>query len=159
MHPNNVVNVSGGTKTQRELAYKLVEHCIDELLPRHRTLWIEVDLKKIPEKDKVVGYCQDDGENMFTIEIDKTQNAYDFMLTVAHEMVHVKQTVRKQLTEKNLTHFWYGKQHSDRRNEPWELEAWKMQKPLTHSYIKQTKRTIKHIKSLTMVTKECIITV
>ena len=157
MHPNNVVNVSGGTKTQRQLAYKLVEHCIDELLPRHRTLWIEVDLKKIPEKDKVVGYCQDDGENMFTIEIDKTQNAYDFMLTVAHEMVHVKQTVRRQLTERNLKHFGYGKEHSDRRNEPWEIEAWKLQKPLTHSYIKQGKRTIRYIKSLTMVTKECII--
>ena len=151
MHPNNVVNVSGGTKTQRELAYKLVEHCIDELLPRHRTLWIEVDLKKIPEKDKVVGYCQDDGENMFTIEIDKTQNAYDFMLTVAHEMVHVKQTVRRQLTERNLKHFWYGKEHSDRRNEPWEIEAWKLQKPLTHSYIKQGKRTIRYIKSLSLI--------
>lgn len=157
MHPANVVNVSGGTKTQRELAYKLVEHCIDEMLPRHRTLWIEVDLKKIPEVDKVVGYCQDDGDNQFTIEIDKTQNAYDFMLTIAHEMVHVKQSVRRQLTERNLKHFWYGKEHSDRRNEPWEIEAWKLQKPLTHSYIKQGKRTIKYIKSLTMVTKECII--
>tara|TARA_Y100000768_G_C23963889_1_gene676831 strand:- start:152 stop:625 length:474 start_codon:yes stop_codon:yes gene_type:complete len=157
MHPANVVNVSGGTKTQRELAYKLVEHCIDEMLPRHRTLWIEVDLKKIPEGDKVVGYCQDDGDNQFTIEIDKTQNAYDFMLTVAHEMVHVKQSVRRQLTERNLRHFWYGKEHSDRRNEPWEIEAWKLQKPLTHSYIKQGKRTIRYIKSLTMVTKECII--
>ena len=157
MHPANVVNVSGGTKTQRELAYKLVEHCIDEMLPRHRTLWIEVDLKKIPEVDKVVGYCQDDGDNQFTIEIDKTQNAYDFMLTIAHEMVHVKQSVRRQLTERNLKHFWYGKEHGDRRNEPWEIEAWKLQKPLTHSYIKQGKRTIKYIKSLTMVTKECII--
>ena len=157
MHPANVVNVSGGTKTQRELAYKLVEHCIDEMLPRHRTLWIEVDLKKIPEVDKVVGYCQDDGDNQFTIEIDKTQNAYDFMLTIAHEMVHVKQSVRRQLTERNLKHFWYGKEHSDRRNEPWEIEAWKLQKPLTHSYIKQGKRTIRYIKSLTMVTKECII--
>jgi hypothetical protein len=127
------------------------------MLPRHRTLWIEVDLKKIPEVDKVVGYCQDDGDNQFTIEIDKTQNAYDFMLTIAHEMVHVKQSVRRQLTERNLKHFWYGKEHSDRRNEPWEIEAWKLQKPLTHSYIKQGKRTIRYIKSLTMVTKECII--
>ena len=108
MHPHNSVNVTGGTQIQRQLAYDLVEHCVDQMLPRHRTLWIEVELKKIPDKDKVVGYCQDDGDNMFTIEIDKTQNAYDFMLTVCHEMVHVKQTVRKQLTEKNLTHFWYG---------------------------------------------------
>ena len=61
----------------------------------------------------------------FWIEVEKTQKLYDFLLTVAHEMVHVKQTVRKQLTEKNLTHFWYGQRHTDRRNEPWELEAWK----------------------------------
>ena len=73
MHPHNSVNVTGGTQIQRQLAYDLVEHCVDQMLPRHRTLWIEVELKKIPDKDKVVGYCQDDGDNMFTIEIDKTQ--------------------------------------------------------------------------------------
>ena len=130
MHPNNVVNVSGGTKTQRQLAYKLVEHCIDELLPRHRTLWIEVDLKKIPEKDKVVGYCQDDGENMFTIEIDKTQNAYDFMLTVAHEMVHVKQFARGELKDIMKAHSlckWQGREFDTEDlnywDYPWEIEA------------------------------------
>ena len=59
MHPHNSVNVTGGTQIQRQLAYDLVEHCVDQMLPRHRTLWIEVELKKIPDKDKVVGYCQD----------------------------------------------------------------------------------------------------
>ena len=80
MHPHNSVNVTGGTQIQRQLAYDLVEHCVDQMLPRHRTLWIEVELKKIPDKDKVVGYCQDDGDNMFTIEIDKTQIESDIFL-------------------------------------------------------------------------------
>ena len=107
MHPANVIDISGGLAQQRKLAYELTEYCIDEMLPRHRTLWIDIQLKHIPSKDNVVGYCQDDGDNAFTIEVEKTQKLYDFLLTVAHEMVHVKQTVRKQLTEKNLTHFWY----------------------------------------------------
>ena len=146
MHPANVIDISGGLAQQRKLAYELTEYCIDEMLPRHRTLWIDIQLKNIPSKDNVVGYCQDDGDNAFTIEVEKTQKLYDFLLTVAHEMVHVKQTVRKQLTEKNLTHFWYGQRHTDRRNEPWELEAWKLQKPLTHGFIK--KRLEKRIKDV-----------
>ena len=88
-------------------------------------------------------------KEILTIEVEKTQKLYDFLLTVAHEMVHVKQTVRKQLTEKNLTHFWYGQRHTDRRNEPWEIEAWKLQKPLTHGFIKKRlERRIKDVISI-----------
>ena len=47
MHPGNVINVSGGLLDQRNLTEQIIEHCIDQLLPRHRSLWIEVELKKI----------------------------------------------------------------------------------------------------------------
>tara|TARA_B100000519_G_scaffold153733_1_gene134854 strand:+ start:291 stop:752 length:462 start_codon:yes stop_codon:yes gene_type:complete len=149
VHPGNVINVSGGLLDQRNLTEQIIEHCIDQLLPRHRSLWIEVELKKIYPKENAVGYCQDDGGNMFTIEIDKMQNLYDFILTICHEMVHVKQNVRRELTERGLRHYWYGQLHTDRRNEPWELEAWKLQKKLANSFIRQeTNWLVKDIKQL-----------
>ena len=149
MHPNNTVRVSGGLAAQRDLTAQIIEHCVDQLLPRHRSLWIEVELKKIYPKENAVGYCQDDGGNMFTIEIDKMQNLYDFILTICHEMVHVKQNVRRELTQRGLRHYWYGKLHTDRRNEPWEREAWKLQRRLANSFIKeQTDWLVKDIKQL-----------
>ena len=41
----NIVDVRGGTKEQKELTEKVVHFCIKELMPKVRTLDIEVSLK------------------------------------------------------------------------------------------------------------------
>ena len=152
MHPGNTIKVSGGLAKQREIAEDVTAHCIDQLLPRHRTLWIEVEFRNL-NKDDVLGYCYQTDHNFYTLELDKYQKIYDLLLTTCHEMVHVKQGVRKELTEKHLKQYWKGIQHSDRRNEPWEKEAWRMQKELAHSYIKSTGNSVKYVKS---VEKRCM---
>tara|TARA_B100001109_G_C18862101_1_gene474607 strand:- start:287 stop:748 length:462 start_codon:yes stop_codon:yes gene_type:complete len=151
MHPANTIEITGGLQKQRQLAYNLIEYCIDEMLPRHRSLWIECNLSAIPKKERCVGYCQHDSGNDFTLEIDKNQNLYDFLLTIAHEMVHVKQYVRKELKEDFPQTIWFNKVYSDGRCYPWELEAWKLQKPLTHGFIK--KRLEKRIKDIISIDK------
>ena len=153
MHPGNTIKVSGGLAKQRKLAVGVIAHCIDQLLPRHRTLWIEVDLKNL-SRDNVLGYCYKNYHNLYTLELDKNQRVYDLIVTCCHEMVHVKQGVRKELTDKHLVQFWNDVEYKDRDpnaygpKQPWEREAWDMQEPLAHSFIRETGNTISYIKSM-----------
>jgi|TARA_B100001996_G_C18618715_1_gene576797 hypothetical protein len=149
MHPNNHVEVFGGLKSQRKIVEQVVEHCVDQLIPRVRTLWVEVTLDRLEEKENVVGYCSHLEHNYYWLEIDKDQPIYGLILTTCHEMVHVKQGVRKELThnKSGQKQLWKGLETG--RKEPWEREAWELQPKLAHSFIKNTLKTsIKSIKSL-----------
>ena len=54
----------------------------------------------------------------------------DFLTTIFHEMVHVKQYVRKELfSECNF----YGS-HDEYLNLPWEVEAYKVQEELLEQW-------------------------
>ena len=116
MHPANHVEISGGLKDQRLLVNDVIEHCVDNLIPRVRTLWIEVLLDNYEESDNVYGFCSHLERNQFLVELDKQQNIYNLILTTCHEMAHVKQGVR-------------GEDMS-------ETDAWKLQCKLAHAYIK-----------------------
>ena len=123
--------------------------CVDELLPKYRTLDIYIELGDFEAKENVMGQCLHVTGNEFQIDIDSKQNLYNLILTTCHEMVHVKQYSRKELKEDFPRTLWFNKEYSDGRCYPWELEAWKMQKILAHKYIKQQKLgTIKVLKSL-----------
>ena len=69
----NYVTAIGGNKTQRKIAETTVHQMIAELLPRFRTLDIEVHLKKLSEE--AVGYCtMTDNNRTFEIEVDRKLN-------------------------------------------------------------------------------------
>ena len=149
MHPGNTFQITGGFKGQRERVLDVMTFCVDELLPKHRTLDIYIELGDFEAKENVMGQCLHVTGNEFQIDIDSKQNLYNLILTTCHEMVHVKQYSRKELKEDFPRTLWFNKEYSDGRCYPWELEAWKMQKTLAHKYIKQQKLgTIKVLKSL-----------
>ena len=63
----NLVAVEGGNKTQREICEKVVHYMIGKLMPRMRTLDIEVQLKNLT--GDAVGFCMmEENNRMFTIE-------------------------------------------------------------------------------------------
>ena len=149
MHPGNTFQITGGFKGQRERVLDVITFCVDELLPKYRTLDIYIELGDFEAKENVMGQCLHVTGNEFQIDIDSKQNLYNLILTTCHEMVHVKQYSRKELKEDFPKTLWFNKEYSDGRCYPWELEAWKMQKILAHKYIKQQKLgTIKVLKSL-----------
>jgi len=149
MHPGNTFQITGGFKGQRERVLDVMTFCVDELLPKYRTLDIYIELGDFEAKENVMGQCLHVTGNEFQIDIDSKQNLYNLILTTCHEMVHVKQYSRKELKEDFPKTLWFNKEYSDGRCYPWELEAWKMQKTLAHKYIKQQKLgTIKVLKSL-----------
>jgi hypothetical protein len=117
------VNVTGGSKSQKKHTQRIVEFCVKTLMPRMKTLDIEVKLCK---PTGALGYCLElDNQRQFEIEIDKTQPLRRLLETVAHEMVHVKQYARRELHPS--TDAWMGKTYNPKKtcywDLPWEIEA------------------------------------
>mgnify|MGYP001351052573 FL=1 len=126
----NLVEVTGGKKYQRDIAQKVVYAMIDTLMPRMRKLDIEVKIRKI--SGDAVGYCmQEDTNRMFTIDVQKDLSLRDFITTICHEMVHVKQYARNEMDCYGRK--WKTKVISDKvgyYDLPWEKEAYRLQDKL-----------------------------
>lgn len=128
----NFVTAIGGNKTQRKIAETTVHQMITELLPKFRTLDIEVHLKKL--SDEAVGYCtMTDNNRTFEIEVDRKLNISELVTTICHEMVHVKQYARNEMTDELIESghaVWKGRKIHPKTGYydlPWEKEAYKMQ--------------------------------
>ena len=127
---SNLIEVTGGKKSQRELAFKVVDFMIKKLMPKVRTLDITVQIKNIPDKENAWGLIEiQDNNREFIIEIEKSLSLYNFVTSLIHEMIHVKQYVRKELTENGLTVYWNGENCSKLAysKQPWEQEAYTLQ--------------------------------
>ena len=128
----NLVAVEGGNKTQREICEKVVHYMIGKLMPRMRTLDIEVQLKNLT--GDAVGFCMmEENNRMFTIEADRKLGIKDLVTTICHEMIHVKQYARKEMDDWSGTGVarWktktFNAANTNYYNLPWEKEAYRLQ--------------------------------
>ena len=142
------IEVHGGCQRDRALAEDVVWYCLEKLLPRHRALDITVTLKKTFE-DGAWGICYggDDDRDMY-IEIDhrlyKELGWEDFVDTLCHEMIHVKQSVRGELKEyfkPQYKRVWKCRDGKYRdydnipyERQPWEVEAHRDSAALMYGY-------------------------
>tara|TARA_R110001632_G_scaffold137306_3_gene252969 strand:+ start:108 stop:542 length:435 start_codon:yes stop_codon:yes gene_type:complete len=118
-----MITVTGGNPKQRRYVESMVQFCIDTLMPRMRTLEIEV---KLCSPKGAMGYCLElDNNREFEIEVDRTLSYRKMLETVAHEMVHVKQYARRELHPSIAA--WRGKTYNTTKTSywdlPWEIEA------------------------------------
>lgn len=118
----NNIEVRGGKAYQRKYVQSMVEFCIKKLMPRMNSLEIEVILKNL--KGDAYGYCLSQTTREFEIEIHNKMSLRKLLTTVAHEMVHVKQYARRELTG---DYTWQGCTYEPKRcdywDQPWEIEA------------------------------------
>ncbi len=128
----NLVAIEGGNKTQREICEKVVHFMIGKLMPKMRTLDIEVQLKNLT--GEAVGFCMmEENNRQFTIEADKKLGIKDLVTTICHEMIHVKQYARKEMDDwsGNGAARWktktFNAEKTDYYNLPWEKEAYRLQ--------------------------------
>jgi hypothetical protein len=126
----NYIEVTGGNKFQREIAEKVVYEMISALMPRVHTLDINIEIKKFT--GDTVGWClMGDTHKEFEIEVSKDLSLKDFVTTICHEMVHVKQYYRKEMDGESMR--WKKKVLPENTNYyelPWEKEAYRMQDKL-----------------------------
>ena len=124
----NDIEVYGGKAKEREIAEAAVYWCAKKLLPRVRTLSIEVRIKKLKS---AMGYCLNtDNHKTFELEINKGMSLFGLISTICHEMVHVKQYYRRELKqfEADGKVMWKTKIINDNvayTDLPWEKEAFK----------------------------------
>lgn len=132
-----VVDVVGGNKTQRKIAENVIYHMLKKLMPRVRNIDIECRLCKM--NDDAVGYAMmTDNRRTYQIDICKDLSIKDFVMTVCHEMVHVKQYFRREMDDWNgVTDARWKRSTVPAETKyydlPWEKEAYQMQAKLAKS--------------------------
>ena len=142
------VEATGGLKKDRELAEDVIWFCMDILMPRMRTLCIDLEFTKTLE-DGAMGFTHmgDDDKDMI-IQIDhrlsRIEGRDKLIETVAHEMVHVWQMATGRLKDKfrgGYKQLWkckdgkyrnYNKTSYDRQ--PWETQAYSLEGKLAELY-------------------------
>ena len=140
----NMIEISGSGKNKRALVNEAATFFIKELMPRMRTLDINVVFKRIPKKENTVGTClMQENNRDFEIEIEKKLSFDEMVKTLCHEMVHVKQYARNEMTDNAFkgVYRWrdrYIKENTSYSKLPWEREAYRKQKTLSKSYYNST---------------------
>ena len=108
-------------------------------------IYLSVKLTKdLKKKEQAYGYCHITDDNLnkpreFMIELDASMiHSVDQILTwLAHEMVHLKQFVRKELWDYETGKVqWkkrmYGNVHYE--DQPWEKEAYRLEDKLYNEF-------------------------
>jgi len=132
-----LLHIKGSNKAFR----KLVEHATwfyaEKLMGKRLIsgLEITINLKKnlLEEENEGNAIWEDDGyrPKEFTIELDSTAKIRNLLITLAHEMVHVKQWAKNEMYEylntMGMVRFKGEKVHlkeTEYWDYPWEIEAY-----------------------------------
>lgn len=65
----------------------------------------------------------------FTIEVHKYLNGKEYIMTLIHEMIHIEDYIKGNLTEQDGKRYWKGVfyESADYDNQPWEIRASKLE--------------------------------
>ena len=103
--------------------------------------YYKIYLEIYANKCKADGYCmQLDGYD-FEIELNKNLTFEHMMITLAHEMIHLKQYATKELKSKFVrgkpVDTWRGVKYRDIKynDQPWEMEAMELEEELYHKFL------------------------
>lgn len=136
------LNITGGRKKQRQVVEDAVKWSIKKLnLHRIRTLELNFSLRKLKT---LYGQLEqlDDKRREFSVVLDKNVDTKDLIRTVIHEMVHIKQYIRKEMDSeivgsrmrwKSKT-YPYDIKYDDM---PWEKEANRLETKYGNEYLKE----------------------
>ena len=118
---------------------EMIEGCITlfirELkLEKSKSTLVVFSRKDFEKETSAAGMVYPYAHGLITMELDSRLGMDKLIHTIAHEMVHVKQIAKGQLTYKGKKIFWKGKQYYPKRmsyyDHPWEIDAWRNEKVL-----------------------------
>jgi hypothetical protein len=113
---------------------------MDQYLPRHKII-VNVDHKGLL-REGIFGWMWtadcDYRPRDFEIELHNRMTPEHYTKTLLHELWHLYQHVQGILKDKHGTRYWKGIDHSktDYADQPWEVEANKMEEVLYEEYTK-----------------------
>lgn len=112
-----------------ELAEKVANFCVAELMPRMRTIDVCIE---ITDDCDAMGYCLAVTPREFVIEVNEDLNDLEFLTTIMHEMTHVKQYAKKELEINNKMVYSTQEEYE---NVWYEKEAYEMEKILLKKWL------------------------
>ena len=131
-----LLHIKGSNKYNRKLVETATWWYADKLMGKRLMSGLEIDInlrKNLITKEDCEGTATWEDESSrpkeFTIELDVTYSIRDALITLAHEMVHVKQWAKGEMYEylkSGLIRFHKTKFDADNINYwdyPWEIEA------------------------------------
>ena len=136
------LNITGGRKKQRQVVEDVVKWSIKKLnLHRIRTLNLTFSIKSLKS---LYGQLEqlDDKRREFSVVLDKNVDTKDLIRTVIHEMVHIKQYIRKEMDSEIVGSRmrWKSKTYPyDIKDDdmPWEKEANRLETKYGNEYLKE----------------------
>ena len=114
--------------------YNAVSWCIKRLMPRLKNIDIIIDV--LPLGKQEFGYASREASREFEIELNSRLRQKNMLKTLFHEMVHIKQYVHGDLKYKGTVCYWKNVENNEEyKNQPWEIEAFKLEELLYDEYI------------------------
>lgn len=139
------ITVKGIKSHKRRQFIKLAtQHMLASLVNHRMHIDLEIQFCELAKRENgIIGLCdvQDHGRNprMFIVEIDSNISFFDQLLTIAHELVHVKQFAKNELYQycKNERTRWRNKVYDklSYSKQPWEREAYRKQYKILHEFV------------------------
>jgi|TARA_B110000977_G_scaffold196946_1_gene278371 hypothetical protein len=134
---NMLLNIKGSNKATRTLVDRAAWWYAERLMGKRLMNALEINInlnRNLSSKFDTEGTCiwEDEGRRPkeFTIEIDASMSIRNILITLAHEMVHVKQWAKDEMYEyyntPKMVRFKGEKMHMDKIDYwdyPWEIEA------------------------------------
>jgi hypothetical protein len=145
--------VGSGSKIRRYVE-DMAQFSATKLMPKMKN--ISVCIQLVPfllKKEGIYGDCAitEDCTDLirpkdFVIRVDSRIKLRKMLITVAHEMVHVKQYARGELYDSTIKgmYRWQGKwisKHPDYWDQPWEIEALGRETGIWIHWVSQRKYT------------------
>jgi hypothetical protein len=153
-----LVSITGFNKKKKVELDEAVRFFADQLMDPRMVRNLTIDIEKNRHLD-VMGECIDEdgtrNPRWFTINIRDAKDDEDVIKTLAHEMVHVKQHAKNELSKQirvtkgkgfQLASIWKGEPWLPKRKEdrywdaPWEIEAYGREVGLYHKWVEYTNR-------------------
>jgi len=129
--------------------------CYALKINRFKNVKVTAEFRRFKDAD---GWCEWKDHYVkpreFGLLIRSTMPDEDIYLTVAHEMVHVKQMLREEHAERfkpSYKTYWFWDDHTSTpyEEQPWEIEAFYLQELLWSDYKEEKQHKKIHGKTLT----------
>lgn len=136
-------------KEIREAVFFYLKRLLGDAMAKKITvdIVIEKDLLKTYEMYASISPLEADPRpKHYELEIDGKLSKKLFLLSLAHEMIHLKQFAKDQMRDiesKKMTRWlgdYYDEDNMDYWSRPWEKEAHELESQLYESYVKKTKK-------------------
>jgi folate-dependent tRNA-U54 methylase TrmFO/GidA len=118
----NYVETQNCSKSKAAMTEQAVGFCIQEMMPRMKSLDITVEYSSTRGDDQAA--CLAVTTREFEIEVSKKLKGDELLRVLCHEMVHVKQYARRELHLDNTSDYTTYAEYADQwfEREAFELE-------------------------------------